>query len=172
MQSMKKPTGRPSKFTPELAEAICSLLTQGKSLRAICRDLEEAPSVETVMRWIDQDETFRKQYTRAKLDGLDVMADELLDIADDGLNDTYRDAQGNVRTDQDVIARSKLRVDTRKWYLSKLAPKKYGEYAKLELTGADNGPLQVEHKGSAIAALIAKAAERKADEDKDLEGLV
>lgn len=66
---------------------------------------------------------------------MDRMAEEILQIADDGRNDTYEDADGHERTDSDVIQRSRLRVDTRKWLMSKLAPKKYGD--KTLLTGAD-----------------------------------
>jgi hypothetical protein len=51
----------------------------------------------------------------------------LFSIADDGKNDTYEDDEGRTRTDHDVIARSRLRVDTRKWYLSKVLPKIYGD---------------------------------------------
>lgn len=58
---------------------------------------------------------------------MDAMADEILVIADDGTGDSWTDDDGVVRTNHDVIARSKLRVDTRKWLMSKLAPKKYGD---------------------------------------------
>ena len=74
------------------------------------------------------------------------MADELLDIADaDG--DTHRD---------------RLRVDTRKWILSKLVPKKYGTKVTAEITGADGGPVQTEEMSTMeiarrVAFLLAKA---------------
>jgi hypothetical protein len=71
------------------------------------------------------------------------MFDELLEIADDGTNDTYEDVDGNPRTDHDVIARSKLRVDTRKWYLAKSMPKLYGERVALEHSGPNGVPIQV-----------------------------
>jgi hypothetical protein len=48
-------------------------------------------------------------------------------VSDDGSNDTYTDENGATRTEQDVIARSRLRVDARKWAMSKMAPKKYGD---------------------------------------------
>lgn len=90
------------------------------------------------MRWIEANEGFRKNYARAREDQADVLAEEILQIADDGLNDTYTDEKGNECTNQDVIARSRLRVDARKWYASKLAPKKYGE--KLAVGGAEDLP--------------------------------
>lgn len=131
------------------------------------------PDRSVVHEWIvNNHEGFTSQYTRAKDAGIEALSEELFDIADDGRNDTYTDEQGNVRTDHDVIARSRLRVDTRKWYLSKIAPKKYGDKQVVELTGADNGPVQVEHKADRIAELMALAATRKAKQDEDLDGLV
>lgn len=68
----------------------------------------------------------------------ELLADELLSIADDGRNDTYEVTEGeekSIRTDHDVINRSRLRVDTRKWYLSKVLPKIYGDKVDMNLTG-------------------------------------
>lgn len=95
------------------------------------------------MRWLEAHEDFREKYARARADQADFLAEEILQIADDGLNDTYTDEEGNVRTNQDVIARSRLRVDSRKWYASKLLPKKYGDRVQQEVSGPDGGPVQV-----------------------------
>lgn len=67
--------------------------------------------------------------------GLEVMADELFDIADETSQDTITDAEGNARPNSEWITRSRLRVDTRKWYLSKLAPKRYGDRLDVAVTG-------------------------------------
>lgn len=72
------------------------------------------------------------------------MAEDTVNIADDGRSDTYIDADGVKRTDQDVIARSRLRVDARKWYASKLAPKKYGDKITQEISGPDGGAVQID----------------------------
>lgn len=163
---------RPSSFSQEVATIICDRLAEGKTLRAICQD-EILPSRVTVQNWVIKDvEGFAAQYARARDVGLDVMADELFEIADDGRNDTYTDENGNVRTDQDVIARSRLRVDTRKWYLSKMAPKKYGDKQAIELTGAEGAPVTIEHRADRVAELMALAASRKAKYDEAIEGLV
>ena len=47
-----------------------------------------------------------------------------------------------------AVQRNKLRVDARKWVLSKLAPKKYGD--KLELSGDKNAPLALVVSGSDV----------------------
>jgi hypothetical protein len=134
--------GRPSIFTPEIAAAICDEIAAGRSLRTIC-DREDMPAKSTVFLWLSKNKDFLDQYVRAREAQADAMAEEILDIADDGTNDTYQDEHGNVRTDQEVIGRSRLRVDTRKWLMSKLAPKKYGEKITQEHSGVDGGPLVI-----------------------------
>lgn len=55
-----------------------------------------------------------------------------MEISDDGSNDTYIDPDtGQERTNHEIVARSRLRTDTRKWMLSKVLPKVYGD--KLDL---------------------------------------
>ncbi|WP_444633239.1 terminase small subunit-like protein [Cupriavidus oxalaticus] len=132
--------GRPSSFTQRLAETICIRLACGESLRKICAD-EGMPDKTSVLRWLYTNEEFRTQYARARELQQEFMAEEILEIADDGTNDTYVDADGNVRVDHDVIARSRLRVDTRKWLMSKLAPKKYGERVDVNHGGQAENPL-------------------------------
>jgi hypothetical protein len=71
------------------------------------------------------------------------MADELLEISDDNSRDYKSDTNGNLSADHEHINRSRLRIDTRKWYLCKLAPKRYGEKVSVEATGGEGGPLVV-----------------------------
>lgn len=92
------------------------------------------PGLSTVFRWLAENELFRDNYARAREVQADVLADEILEIADEGRNDTYVDDEGRERTDYDVVARSKLRVDARKWIASKLLPKKYGERQQVDAT--------------------------------------
>lgn len=134
-------TGRPSEFTEEIADEICDRISSGESLRRICSD-EGMPSKTSVFRWLYNNKEFCFQYARAREVQADSLADEILDICDDGSNDTYTDEEGNVRVNTDVIARSRLRVDTRKWIASKLKPRVYGEKIQQELTGANGGPVQ------------------------------
>jgi len=94
-------------------------------------------SAEQFYRRLNENESIAQRYARAKEQALEAMADDILSIADDGLNDTQVDEEGNVRTDHDVIARSKLRIDTRKWIMAKLAPKKYGDKVQTEHSVSD-----------------------------------
>lgn len=121
--------GRPSDFTPEIANKICERLIEGESLRKICRD-EGMPNASTVCRWLGQQEEFRKQYAHARDAQADTLADEILTIVDE-----CDDAQA-----------ARLRMDARKWLAAKMAPKRYGE--KVALTGGDDAdaPIKTELK--------------------------
>lgn len=138
---------RPCEYTPETADAICSRLADGESLRSVCRD-EQMPDCKTVFSWMRRFPEFLQQYARAKEESADALADEMLEIADNGTNDWMerhgKDDAGWVANGEH-IQRSRVRIDTRKWLASKLKPKKYGE--KLAV-GGDEGapPISVIHK--------------------------
>ncbi|CNL11001.1 Uncharacterised protein [Yersinia frederiksenii] len=131
MATEEKKVGRPTDYTDELAEIICLRLAEGESLRSVCSD-DGMPSKQAVLRWLARNEEFRAQYVRAKEEGAEAIAEELFDIADDGANDWMEklDKDGECigyQLNGEHVQRSKLRIDTRKWYLSKIMPKKYGD---------------------------------------------
>lgn len=132
--------GRPSDYNQETADRICSQLAEGKSMRTVCL-AEDMPVMSTVFKWLREKKDFSEQYAKAKAESADALVEQMLDIADDGRNDTYEDADGNQRTDTDVIARSRLRVDTRKWIAAKLKPKKYGERVDMNHGVQPDNPL-------------------------------
>jgi hypothetical protein len=130
---------RPSDYSQEVVSVICDRLAEGESLRAICAD-DDMPGKSTVFQWLAAHKEFADQYARARETQADTLFDEILSIADDGANDTYV-TDGGLATNHDVIARSRLRVDARKWMAGKLRPKVYGDKVQTELTGADGGPV-------------------------------
>jgi hypothetical protein len=153
-----KKIGRPSGYSEALADTICSRIAEGESLVAICQS-EDMPHRATVFRWLADNTSFCDRYVRAREAQADKLAEEILQIADDGQNDTYQTDDGEA-TNHDVIARSRLRVDARKWLAAKLAPKKYGE--KLSVGGADDlPPIKNAHELS-TEALIAIASGKQA----------
>jgi hypothetical protein len=98
-------------YTPELADLICTRISEGESLRSICKD-PGMPTEGTVRGWaLRNHDGFEVKYRQARLLQLDAWADAIVDIADDPSRDP-RDRQ--------------VRVDTRKWLMSKIAPKRYG----------------------------------------------
>lgn len=134
--SGNRPVGRPSKYTEELGEAICDAIATSKlGLEHVCNANEVFPDARTVYRWLASNGDFRQKYTHAKELQAELIADEMLDIADDGSNDYMTITKGqetyNVE-DREVTNRSKLRIETRKWLLSKLLPKRYGDKLAVE----------------------------------------
>lgn len=137
------PQGRPSDYREETAFIICARMAEGESLRSICRD-EGMPDKATVFRWLAKHESFRDQYAKAMEARAETLADEIVDIADDGSNDWIeRNDPENpgYRENGEAIQRSRLRVDARKWVASKLLPKKYGERVTQEISGPDGKPV-------------------------------
>ncbi len=114
--------GRPTAYTPELGDAICELLAEGLSVNAICKRDDVPVAESTIRSWgLNAEHPFSAKYARAREVGFHKMGDDIMDIAD------------ATDTDPGQVARDRLRVETRKWMLSKVLPKIYGD--KLELSG-------------------------------------
>ena len=113
--------------------AVFERVANGESLRSVCRD-PAMTAIGTVMKWIANDSQLQEQYARARSMGLDAMAEEILEIADDGRNDWMlrhdKDNEG-WQFNGEHSQRSKLRIESRKWLLAKMAPKKYGDRVEL-----------------------------------------
>ena len=132
------PQGRKSEYTQEIADEICRKLADGESLRSVCRS-EGMPPESTVRLWaLDDREGFAAQYTRAREIGYHSMADELLEIADDATND-WMERNGEEsegwQLNGEHVQRSRIRLDTRKWMLSKVLPKVYGDKHEIQHSG-------------------------------------
>ncbi|MBL4590012.1 MAG: terminase [Alphaproteobacteria bacterium] len=95
------------------------------------------PAKTTVLRWMQDDDEglLRDQYARAREMQADHYAEEIIEISDESANDTFIDEHGNERNNNEIVARSRLRVDSRKWLAGKLRPKVYGEKIVQEHTG-------------------------------------
>lgn len=127
-----------------MGEAICEHLTQGMTLRQVCR-LEGMPDESTVRKWALNNDEFGPQYTRAREIGYMSMADELLDISDNGQNDWMeREGEGSEgwQVNGEHLQRSRLRTDTRKWLLSKALPKLYGDKLDVNNTHDISDPMK------------------------------
>lgn len=129
--------GRPSLYTEAVADEILARLAQGQTLREICRD-DHLPHESTVRLWVAENrDGFSTRHARARETQLDVWADEISNIADDGSNDwmerARKDGSVEIVLNREHVARSQLRIDTRKWLLAKLRPEKYGESVKLDV---------------------------------------
>lgn len=148
--------GRPTIYTQELADRMCEQLAEGKSMRTVC-EAEDMPAKRTVFNWLRTNEEFLHQYERAKVEAADYLAEEIIEIADDGRNDFITELAESITekpasewTEDDIrvlaikhapeqVQRSRLRVDARKWIASKLKPKKYGD--KTIIGGDPDNPI-------------------------------
>lgn len=151
--------GMPSSYTQDKADAICLRLSEGESLRSICAD-DDMPKKATVMRWLSVNEAFRDQYAHAREQQVDSIFEEMLDIADDGRRDYSVGEDGREVVDHDHIQRAKLRVETRKWMLGKMAPKKYGDRLDLNHGGQKDNPIM------ALIAEVSGSTFRPVTEDE------
>lgn len=128
VKTQKKNHGRPSVYTEDIAAEICARLSNGESLRQILKD-EHMPGMAAVFRWLADEKykTFREQYTHAREIQIEHMAEDIMEISDELPAMT---SEG--KYDSAAVQHQRLRVDSRKWLLSKLAPKKYGD--KIDVT--------------------------------------
>jgi hypothetical protein len=140
----KLPPGRPSKYTPELVEEICSRIAKGEPLRQICRD-DHMPHWTAVYDWMEKDKAFSLRIAHARELGEEAIAQECLDIADNATND-WMETQGKDGSDLfklngEHIQRSKLRIETRLKLLAKWNPRKWGEKVDLNHGVQPENPL-------------------------------
>lgn len=137
--------GRPSIFTPDLADSICDLIADGKSSRHVCAELVISERV--LFNWLKQDIEFMQQYAHAREMQADLLLGQIIAIADTPLIGTKTVVKkwGLETTTCDMIEHRRLQVDAHKWLVAKLVPKKYGD--KLHVGRADDLPA-IKHKVS------------------------
>jgi hypothetical protein len=158
-----KRTGRPSSFTQDIAEVICSRIAEGESLREICKD-DDMPTRMTIYRWLAADPVFCDHYTRAREDQADTLADEIIAIADEqpeiiAVTDKRTGELIEHKLDGAFLQWQKNRIDARKWTAMKLKPKKYGD--RQILAGDSEAPLEVQNDAMTILAAAVKNLELK-----------
>ncbi len=133
-------------------EYILEGLSDGKSLRAICRENVDGPSIATVMRWLTEDKDWQEQYARARNVGDEAMFEDIQVIADS--------------SDLDPKDR-RVKIDARKWMLGKRQPKKYGESSTIRHADADGEKIEMDEVGRAtrLAAIFAQIEKRREGAD-------
>ncbi len=155
-ESSKKPptktpkkNGRPTKYSDKLADRICQKIAEGYSVRSICKE-KDMVSMQTLFRWLRENDKFREQYAHACKERSYAQAEEIIDIADNATNDYMEKLEGDGYIfNSENVQRSRLRIDTRKWLMSKMNPKVYGDKLDMTTNGNDIG-----------VALSAKQAEQ------------
>lgn len=130
----------------EIFAEVCKQIAKGAALRTVLKSTD-LPSTDVFYSWMDlkqgdSDEVKEyksdksKQYARACEERGHVMFEDVIDIADDSSDDVIKIEEDGItieRPNKENVQRSRLRVDARKWYLSKLNPKKYGERQQIDV---------------------------------------
>jgi hypothetical protein len=128
-------SGRPTDYNDEIATEICDrIASSSNGLRKLCSENSHWPDHATIYKWIFRHPAFGDKYAQAKARQVEILVDEILEIADNTSRDKIIkiDKNGNKREvcDNEYVNRSRLRIDTRKWIACKLAPKIYGDRAE------------------------------------------
>ncbi len=121
---------RTKKEKDNIVDDICELISNGMSAVKACREKSIQPSV--YFDWLSKMEQYARAHAKAMECRSEILFDEIIDIAEESNADVYMDDNGNVKTNGEVVQRSKLKIDARKWMLGKMMPKKYGD--KLDVT--------------------------------------
>lgn len=119
---------------------INRIAEKGESLRSVLRT-DGMPSSQTFFIWIQRDEVKSKQYAQACEKRADEIFEEILTIADDSSQDTIITEEGKEIFNNEFAARSRLRVDARKWVVARMNPRKYGDKNTTILEGGEK-PIQ------------------------------
>lgn len=142
---------RPTDYNQEIADKICEAISEGMSLRELCR-ADDMPAKATVFRWLTLHQEFSDQYARAREEQAEAMADEIVNIVDTAANPLMvdgiplmKDGKPVMYADAAAIAHARLKMDARKWVASKLKPKKYGDKLELDqnVTGNLNHDIEI-----------------------------
>lgn len=121
-------------------EEICTRVSEGETLNEVCAALKDygGPPASTFRSWCLNDAALFAQYARARELQWEYWADKIrIESATPQIGEkTETDASGNVIkvTTGDTVERSRLSVDSMKWLLSKLAPRKYGDRQQIDQT--------------------------------------
>jgi len=117
-------------------DSLIDKIENGMSLRSVLK-LEEMPNKNTIYKWLEADETKKERYARATYERADTIFEEILQIADDSSLDVVKSEQGE-KINSEFVARSKLKVDARKWVVAKMHPTKYGDKSTTVFEGGEN----------------------------------
>lgn len=114
----------PSKYTPELVERICEMVSIGETIRQIADDV--GVSVGTVLNWVSMPEHVER-YARARDTASDIFEAEIIEAA--------------LASSPETASADKVKIDALKWVAARRSPKKYGDRVQAEVTGRDGSPL-------------------------------
>jgi hypothetical protein len=154
--------GRPTNYTPEIGEYVAEQLSLGRSLKNIV-DTARAqdpnfPDYSSFLKFAcDPDHHFFEIHRFGRELQWRRYAEQVVEISDDATNDYMvqegKDGEMSWKINGEHIQRSRLRVDTRKWLLSRVLPKEYGDEvgkesaAQVQINVNAPQPIDADHLG-------------------------
>ena len=153
-KSAPRKVGRPTKYTPELAEKICDLIREGLSEREICSQ-KGMPDASTLGRWKDNNQEFCIQSARAREESAALYREKALGIAQETaktavkvLRGEITDALGEPVKDlpRGYVEAQKLLVQELNREAAIRDDRNYGDRRRVAVTGADGGAVKIETK--------------------------
>jgi hypothetical protein len=159
----KKKIGRPSKYTPEIAQEMCNMLADGIPLREICRQ-EGYPAWRTVYDWMYQDDALGEKgvglsaaIARAREVGQDAIAEQIwVEINQEPERIL---SEGGGRIDPGYVQWQKAKAEIGLKLLAKWNPKRYGD--KVQLGGDPGNPIQTQVDVSLFDTLLTTLEARR-----------
>jgi hypothetical protein len=103
-------------YSQALVVRMCEMIGGGLTLKEVCA-LPDMPGRTTAYKWLAQHDEFANLYARAREERADMVADEVIMIAD---------------TEPDP-AKARVRIDARKWWAAKVNPKKYADKGEVNV---------------------------------------
>lgn len=128
----KRKPGRPSSFTEEIAEEICRRISLGETLTAICKE-DDKPHIATIYDWQRAHPSFDEAFARARVRQMQTWGDQIIALADDDEHDMIEGKTGP-KLNRQHVERVKMRIDTRQWLMTRIAPHLYSERHKIDVS--------------------------------------
>lgn len=116
-------------LTAELKQEIVNRIAEGEPLKSIVND-DRMPTRQSIWREESRDPEFAKELKMARQIAADIFAEEMMEIADNATEDYRPDGSINY----ELVARSKMRIDQRRWMAARLDPMRYGDKVQTDIT--------------------------------------
>lgn len=147
--------GRPSVMTDKVKAEIIERLAAGETLMQICDPDTAMPARSTVMMYAGRDSSFLGDLLRARALWAVAQADKIIEIADES-SDDWVEKRGfggavELRPNKEVVDRSKLRIETRKWLMERFGKMLFSMDATKITADASNAADDIKKDATVIA---------------------
>lgn len=142
LEVLRSKWGREHTYDEAKANIILQRMSTGLSLRKSCLDTGILPT--TVRRWalLDNPKGFAQRYAQALDLQMQAWAEDIVEIGDDSSGDLEVTEDGRPYMNGEFVARSKLRMDARKWVMARIGHQRWGDRVKNEVSGPNGGPIE------------------------------